>query len=285
MAFDFNKLKKRFSRSKNGEASAEVKEVIVDTKPVKQSALSKKLAPVKQGLADIKTALDEGNIKLFLKQMAVILIACWGAWQLIGKMSSKKAVIKDHMSAIALQQTHQDDYLENKERLLHLEPLFPDTDKKNEWLIKTLMGAFGTHDIQADINGNAVESAASNYTIMSQEVTFRESFANLGRFMADIENGGDFLRVSQLNITKLTDANSLGKNSINLRFNTVFPKEKYGKRLFKDYDQQIKKIEEESAASSAKEENRGEGAAAPEAEKAATDSAPVTAVGGKANAS
>lgn len=274
MPFDFNKLKQDFlARQEERKAAQEEKQAIQEEidksskEPKKPSALSAKLEPLKRGLVDVKAMLEEGNIKLFIKQLAVILLACWGVWTLTGKLSAQKAQIEDRVSAISLQQTHQDDYLSNKDRLLRLEPLFPDMGKKNEWLIKTLMGLFSAHEIEANINGNAVEKVDSNYTIVSQEVTFRNSFANLGHFLADVESGNDFLRISNLTISKLTDTGSLGQNTINIRFNTVFPKEKYAKRLFKDYDQQMKQIEaamaaEEKQAAQQGKDNAGEPPAA-----------------------
>lgn len=248
MPFDFDKLKQRFMKQKPEEGEVLPVEVKMPEEEAKPSALATKLSPIKQGFADIKATLEEGNIKLFVKQVAVIMLAGWGVWTLTGKLSAQKAQINDRVYALSLQQTHQDDYMSNKDRLLRLEPLFPDMGKKNEWLIKTLMNAFGTHDIQANINGNAVEKVESNYTVVSQDVTFKGSFAELGNFLADVENGKDFLRISGVSLTKLTDTNSLGKNTINIKFNTVFPKEKYGKRLFKDYDKQMKLLQEAEAA-------------------------------------
>ena len=110
------------------------------------------------------------------------------------------------------------------------------------------MKAFAAHQIQADINGNVAEKVNENYTMLTQDVTFRRSFADVGKFLADVESGDDFLRISGLTITKLMDAASLGENTVNVRFNTVFPREKYAKRLFKDYTQQMKQIEAEMAA-------------------------------------
>lgn len=288
MPFDFNKLKQSFqARQEERKAAQEEKQAIQEEKdktskePKKPSALEAKLVPLKQGLNDVKAMLEEGNIKLFVKQLAVIALAFWGVWTLMGKLKTQKDQIEDRVSAISLQQTHQDDYLTNKDRLLRLEPLFPDMGKKNEWLVQTLMRAFADHNVQATINGNAVEKVESNYTIVSQEVAFRDSFANLGRFLADIENGNDFLRVSSLTISKLTDANSLGLNSIGIRFNTVFPKDKYAKRLFKDYAEQMKKIEAETTVAETKEDAQTKVGD----ETVAAASTEDSVVEGKANAS
>ncbi len=248
MAFDFNQLKQRFSKQgakQDPAATQQVQTATTAPKPAKAS--HPKVEALKQGVLDIKAACEEGKFKLFAKQVVVVVLAFFGVRYLVGKVNAQKEVVLDRISAIAIQQTHQDDYMSNKERLLYLEPLFPDIGKKNEWLIQSLMKTFSTHQIQADINGNANEKAEGNYTVMSQEVSFKESFANVGKFVADVESGDDFLRLSNITISKLADSASLGLNNVTMRFATLFPKEKYAKRLFKDYEQQMKKINVQSA--------------------------------------
>ncbi|MBQ3667531.1 MAG: hypothetical protein II913_05705 [Elusimicrobiaceae bacterium] len=250
MAFDFNKLKQRIAPGKTSTPVPQTGNTVVSSSD-KPAASNTKMSAWKQGLADVKAVFDEGKYQLFVKQFIVVLLAFLGVRFLVGKLSVEKEQIVDRVSAISIQQTNQDDYLANKSRLLRLEPLFPDVGKKNEWLVQTLMKAFSAHQIQADINGNVAEKVNENYTMLTQDVTFRRSFADVGKFLADVESGDDFLRISGLTITKLMDAASLGDNTVNVRFNTVFPREKYAKRLFKDYAQQMKQIEAETAAQEA----------------------------------
>lgn len=247
MAFDFNQLKQRFSKQGATQDPAATQQVQTATTASKPAKTSPKVEALKRGFLDIKAVCEEGKIKLFAKQVVVVLLAFFGVRYLVGKINAQKEVVMDRISAIAIQQTHQDDYVANKDRLLRLEPLFPDISKKNEWLIQSLMKTFSAHQIQADINGNANEKAEGSYTVMSQEVSFKESFANVGKFVADVENGDDFLRLSNITISKVMDTASLGQNTVTMRFATLFPKEKYAKRLFKDYEQQMKKINAQAA--------------------------------------
>ncbi len=239
MPLDWEKLKQRVS-SRPAQQTAEELAPALEPKP---KAVHPLVEGMKKGVSDIKAVLAEGNYKLFAKQIVVVLLAFLGVRFLMGKLSAQKEQIMDKISALSIQQTNESDYLANKERLLHLEPLFPDLAKKNEWLLQTLMKTFEDHKIQANIDGNATENVATDYTTVAQLVTFQQGFMPLGKFLADVENGDNFLRISEITISKVTDPALLGENSVSVRFNTLFPKEKYAKRLFKDYTQQMAQIE------------------------------------------
>ena len=161
------------------------------------------------------------------------------------KITEHQGVLKDKMTAINIQQLNKEDYLANKQHLLRLEPLFPNNTQKNEWFLRQLIDIFASHNLPSNIDGNISEDSSNRvYSVMSRPVTFQESFKGIGKLIADVENGADFLRISDVTISKLTDAASLGKNSVTLKFNTVFPKEKYAPQLFKDYKQQMEKIKQ-----------------------------------------
>lgn len=247
MAFDFDKVKESLSAQK-------LSAVLPARKEQKQPAAKKQssnpiIRSFKQGIEDIRAVFAEGNYKLFLKQFCVVVLAFLGLRFLLGKLNAQKAVFTDRISAISIQQTNQTDYLDNKDRLLRLEPMFPDLSAKNEWLLRAIMSAFDTHKIHPNIDGNVTENVGNDYTVVSQPVNFQQKFADLGKFLADVESGDDFLRVSELTLNKVVENDLLGFNAVTLRFNTVFPKEKYGPKLFKDYAEQIQKREKGKAAS------------------------------------
>lgn len=246
MPLDWEKLKQRVT---NRPAKQEEAAPAVEPKPKAANPL---VEGMKKGVQDIKAVLAEGNYKLFAKQVVVVLLAFLGVRFLMGKLSAQKAQIVDKISALSIQRANESDYLANKDRLLHLEPLFPDLSKKNEWLLQMLMKTFEDHNIQANIDGNAAENVATDYTTVAQLVTFQQGFMPLGKFIADVENGDNFLRISEITISKITDTALLGENSVSVRFNTLFPKEKYGKRLFKDYTQQMAQIEAQKKSASKK---------------------------------
>ncbi len=249
MAFDLNKIKQQLTNNKIF-VRKQPNPVGVDTStnktntpvPTNQSAMGKMMANMKHGLDDIKRVIDEGNYKLFVKQLIVLLLVFLGVRYFNDKLTQQQNNYKDQISAISIQQTHEQDYLDNKARLIRLEPAFPDMANKNEWLLRKIMDVLEGHRIQANISGNIVESSTENYTVTAQPVTFQQEFFALGKFLEDIENGDDFLRISELSIAKVTDTALLGTNNVTMKFNTLFPKEKYGPRLFKDYAKQMQEL-------------------------------------------
>ncbi len=247
MAIDFEKLKSKFSvDTKNlaAKQTAVTKQPSVLTKLAAYPAV----AELKRGLEDVQVVAHEGKFNLFVKQIVVLL----GLFLLVrfmnGKLAESKAKIKDQVASINIQQANEGYYTENKQQLLRLEPMFPDIEQKNDWMLRRLINIFETHNITPDIDGNFTETTQKTYTMLVQPVKFEQSFAEIGKLIADIENGDDFLRLSEVTISKQTAPEALGKNAVNVTFNTVFPKEKYASKLFKDYAQQIKKIQAEKDA-------------------------------------
>ncbi len=257
MAIDFEKLKSKFAM---GTKTPQAKQPAAKAPNVlAKLAAQPAVADLKRGLEDVQVVAYEGKFNLFVKQIVVLLVLFLLVRFVSGKLAQSEAKIKDQVASINIQQANEGDYTENKQQLLRLEPLFPDIEQKNDWMLRRLINIFETHKITPNIDGNFTESAQKTYTMMVQPVKFEESFAQIGKLIADIENGDDFLRLSEVTISKQTAPEALGKNAVNLTFNTVFPKEKYAPKLFKDYAQQIKKIqaEKEAAAPTQKEPESG----------------------------
>ena len=89
--------------------------------------------------------------------------------------------------------------------------------------------------------------------------------------MADIENGDDFLRISNLVVTKLADKDSLGNNSVTIQFSTVFPNNKYAAALFKDYAAQMEKIKQQQETAEKKDSTQEDTKAETPEKSEATD--------------
>ena len=247
MAFDLEKFKQNLSSDK-------LKEIFSKKNNQEMPVWAKQnpqIAQFKSGLQDIKNVIAEGKFSLFVKQVIVLA----GVFLLVrtvnGKLEAHQSELKDKMSAITIQQTNKEDYLDNKEHLLRLEPLFPNQDQKSDWLPSVLMSLFGKHDLAPKLDGNFAENAQKTYIIVSQPVSWQQSYNKLGKMLADLENGDAFVRISEVSISKLTGKEVLGDNNITVKFNTVFPKEKYAQKLFKDYNQQMEKINAQKQAAAA----------------------------------
>ena len=251
MPFDFDKMKQNLSADKLKSAFAKKTTPQPAAAPVEHQQTEQAdtfMARTKQGLKDIKAALQEGKFALFTKQFVALLVVFLLVRWAYGKLAKKRDAINDQISAIEIQQTNKEDYLINKDRLMHLEPLFPDVSEKDEWLLKRLIEIRDTYRVNPDLNGNVTMTDNPSYTVASQTISLQQKFSDFGNMVAGIENGDPFLRISEFSITKLTAPESLGENTISFKINTVFPQDKFGPRLFKDYAQQMEKIQAEREA-------------------------------------
>ncbi len=188
---------------------------------------------IKKGLADIKMVLEEGNYKLFIKQMIVIILVFFGFRYYNGVLQQKENDIRGKIDAVQAQQNNEKEYLANKKKLLELEPRFPDMATKNDWLLRQIVSVFREANITPKL-GTAQAEDTSNpaFTVAAIPVTFNVSYGDFGRFLAQLENSNEYLKVSEFTLTKSKE--SLGENAITMRINTIFPKEKIARTMFKD---------------------------------------------------
>jgi len=194
---------------------------------------SKLLESFKKGFVDIKLVLEEQNFKLFLKQAVVIALLFIAYRYANSALLHKKENVLGQIDAVVAQQDNEKDYLANKKKLLDLEPRFPDLSDKNDWLLRQVIGIFREAKMTPNISSAPTEdSSNSGYVVVSLPVSLRSSYGDFGRLLADIENRDEYIRVSEFSLTK--EKTVIGQNNIQLKFNTVFPKEKIASALFKD---------------------------------------------------
>ena len=190
----------------------------------------------KQGLKDVGDAFQEGNYKLFAKQVVVIVAVFMLVRWASGRLDEQTKSVRQQIESIRVQQSSEQEYLANKSKLMSLEPQFPDISVKDQWLIQQLFEVFKPVKINANLSDPQMENANNpNYTIVSKKVNFAINFLDFGKLLAEVENRPFYLRVSEFSITKNPDSRDIGVNTVSLTFNTVFPKEKLAPVLFKDY--------------------------------------------------
>ena len=198
---------------------------------------NKQMESLKKGFQDIQTVMQEGNYKLFVKQFVAVLVVFLGFKYCSGHFADKINNYNGQMEAIRMQQSSEREYMTNKELLFELEPRFPDVSEKNGWLTSQILGVFKDAELTPQINGTQTENSSNpTYDAVSLQVSSEMDFTRFARFLADIENNDEYLKVSDFSITKDMDPARLGNNKISMKFNTIFPKEKIAKKLFKDYD-------------------------------------------------
>lgn len=198
---------------------------------------NKQVEALKKGFQDIQTVMQEGNYKLFVKQFVAVLVVFLGFKYCSGQFTDKINNYNGQMDAIRMQQSSEREYMTNKDLLFELEPRFPDISDKNGWLTSQILGVFKEAELTPQMDGSQTEDASNpTYEAVSLPVRSEMDFTRFARFLADIENNDEYLKVSDFSITKDTDPEHLGNNKISMKFNTIFPKEKIAKKLFKDYD-------------------------------------------------
>ena len=195
--------------------------------------MNKILESVKKGFADIKMVVDEGNYKLFVKQAVAIVLVFLGYHYLSGALQEQSNHVRGQIDAVKAQQGNEQAYLSNKKKLLELEPRFPDLEAKNDWLLRQIVAVFKDVKLTPQLGtSQAEDNSNASYTVAAIPVTMDASYKDLGRLVAEFEHREEYLKVSEVTLTKSTE--SLGDNSISLRVNTIFPKEKIAKTMFKD---------------------------------------------------
>ncbi len=195
--------------------------------------MNKILESVKKGLADIKMVLAEGNHKLFVKQAVAIVLVFLGYRYLGNALQEEDGNIRGQIEAVQAQQSNEKAYLANKKKLLELEPRFPDMEAKNDWLLRQIVSVFKDSKLTPKLGASQAEdNTNSAYTVAAIPVTLDASYKDLGRLLAEIENREEYLKVSEVSLTKGKEA--LGYNNISLKINTIFPKEKIAKVMFKE---------------------------------------------------
>ena len=203
---------------------------------------NKLIEVLKNGFKDLVIVLQEGNFKLFLKQGITILLVFLLFRHVTGKNVAQMDSYRTEMDAIVAQRASENEYLHNKEKLLDLEPQFPDIDSKNEWLLSQILGIFREGKLVPQVNGDQSEDVSNGmYVAAGYDVSTNANYFRFADFLADIENREELLKVSSFTIKKDTNPSNLGNNQISMRINTIFPKEKIASRMFKDYEQQVAK--------------------------------------------
>lgn len=197
--------------------------------------LNKEIQSLKQGFQDVQLVSQEGNFKLFAKQVVLVgLVAVLFMW-VNDKFDAQKRNLTGQIDAIRVQQTNEREYSSSKNRLLELEPRFPDMADKNEWLVNQIMSTFKDQNLTPVLDGSQQEDTSNpSYLVASYSVSVTAPFQAFGELLAAFENKSDYVKLSKFDLSKVTENDQLGQNKITLTVNTVFPKEKLAAKLFKD---------------------------------------------------
>ncbi len=226
------------------------KEVTASMAKKAKQAKPAKPGSFQQGLQDINTVAQEGNFKLFAKQVVVVALVAFAYFGFLkGKFITKIQNMDGQIEAISAQQSNEQEYLTNKKLLIALEPHFAGIEAKNEWLVSQVIAIFKLANIEPNIQGSQMEDSSNpTFTATSLQVGLTGGYEQFAHLLESIENRHEYVKVSNFIIEKDKDPNRMGQNKISLRLNTIFLKEKIANsKLFKDYDQLVAEQKKEVA--------------------------------------
>ena len=210
---------------------------------------NKYVANFAQGCRDMQVVAQEGNFKLFGMQILAIALAALAWNQLTGKFTAKIQNLNGQMDAIKAQQVNEGEYMTNKKLLITLEPRFANIESKNEWLLRQILDIFQKAKLAPNVSGSQVEDTSNpTYVVASMQVGASMGYKTFAELLASIENRKEYIKISNFVLEKNKDPNQMGVNKVSLKLNTIFPKEKVAKKLFKDYDQLVAAQNKEKAA-------------------------------------
>ena len=185
------------------------------------------LHSIKQGFIDIKTVVQEGNYKLFVKQFVLVLIVFLGFRYVGNQFVLQEQEINGKIAAIEAQQTNEKEYETNKRLLLSLEPRFANISDKNEWLLSQVIDIFKNANLTPNVAGRQTEDTSnSSIVTTSIQVSSDMDYKTFANLVASIENRSEYIRISNFTIEKAKEGSQIGMNKISLKLNTAFPKEK-----------------------------------------------------------
>jgi type II secretory pathway component PulM len=137
---------------------------------------------------------------------------------LTGKVSSTSNQLES-MKVVA---QYAGDYEDAKTRLAAYQRRLPFIKDKDEWLNYVITTTARAYGISFDSLSAQKETEVGNYLVVSREVMVTTTYANLGRWIAEIENSKILLRVTDLTIRRSED--NPGTVKVTFTLATVFSK-------------------------------------------------------------
>jgi hypothetical protein len=113
-------------------------------------------------------------------------------------------------------------YMGAKDRLAAYQRRLPLIRDKDEWLNYVMTSTAKTHGISFDSTSAQIESEIGNFLLVSREVAVTTTYAQFGKWVADIENSPILLKVADVTLKK--DGSRTGVIKVNMKLSTIFSK-------------------------------------------------------------
>jgi len=118
--------------------------------------------------------------------------------------------------------SHSADYEDAKTRLSGYQRRLPLIKDKEEWLNYLMTSTAKTYDISFDSLSAQTESEVGSFLLVSREVTVTTTYANFGKWIAELERSPIIIKVAEANIRK--DTTRPGSVKVNMKLSTIFPR-------------------------------------------------------------
>ncbi len=137
----------------------------------------------------------------------------------LGSKLSSSATQVESMRVVA---EYAGEYENSKTKLSAYQRKLPLIKDKDEWLNYLITNTARAYGVSFDSLSAQKETEVGNYLVVSRDVMVTTTYANLGRWLADIENSKIFLRVSELTLRRSVE--NPGTIKVTFTLSTVFAK-------------------------------------------------------------
>ncbi|HBA61705.1 MAG TPA: hypothetical protein DCZ92_13015 [Elusimicrobia bacterium] len=113
------------------------------------------------------------------------------------------------------------DYQDSRSRLAGFQRKLPPLKEKDDWLNSLLASTAKNHNISFDAITEQTEEESGNFLLVYRQVQFTSDYATVGKWLAEVENTSNFLRIVALVVNKDPES---GRVKVTIKLSTIFPK-------------------------------------------------------------
>ncbi len=174
-------------------------------------------------VSDILIIYGEKGITPFKKPLMIavpsLLVLYAGVYSPLSSTLSRTQRRIEGMKAVAL---YADDYNDAKTRLMAMQRKLPLLKDKADWLSYLINDSARKVGVSIDSQGAQNETEVGAYVVASRPVSATTTYAQFGKWLADMENSPIFVHLTDLSINR--DDSRPGTVKVSFTIATVFPK-------------------------------------------------------------
>lgn len=192
--------------------------------PLNAAAVAEKIRSYfRDMLSDILIIYGEKGVAPFKKPLMIavpsLLVLYAGVYSPLSSNLSRTQHRIDGMKAVAL---YADDYNDAKTRLMAMQRKLPLFKDKTDWLSYLINDSARKVGVSIDSQGAQAETEVGAYVVASRQVTATTTYAQFGKWLADMENSPIFVHLTDLSLNR--DDSRPGTVKVSFTIATVFPK-------------------------------------------------------------